>query len=44
MKKFYDIYKNYEKIDIPELIYNDKYFINTIHYYNYGYYSYYYIK
>ena len=27
MKKFYDIYKNYEKIDIPELIYNDKYFI-----------------
>jgi len=27
MKKFYSIYKNYEKIDIPELIYNDKYFI-----------------
>lgn len=27
MKKFYDIYKNYEKIDIPKLIYNDKYFI-----------------
>ena len=25
MKKFSDIYKNYEKIDIPELIYNDKY-------------------
>jgi predicted unusual protein kinase regulating ubiquinone biosynthesis (AarF/ABC1/UbiB family) len=27
MKKFYNIYKNYEKITIPELIYNDKYFI-----------------
>ena len=27
MKKFHSIYKDYEKITIPELIYNDKYFI-----------------
>lgn len=27
MKKFYEIYKNYDKIEIPELIYSNKYFI-----------------
>ena len=26
MKKFYEIYKNYDKIEIPELIYSNKYF------------------
>jgi len=27
MKEFYKIYKNYDKIEIPKLIYNNKYFI-----------------
>ena len=27
MKKFYEIYKNYDKIEIPELVYSNKYFI-----------------
>ena len=27
MKKFYEIYENYDKIEIPELIYSNKYFI-----------------
>lgn len=27
IKKFYSIYKNYEKIEIPQVLYSDKYFI-----------------